>query len=366
MIKRFEVENYRGFNKRFVFDLDCKRDYENNQDMVKNNLINKGIIYGRNGSGKSNLGYALFDITLHLLDAYKEPTLLNSVGYRNLDNPSVISSFKYVFQFGKDEVIYEYTKNGPLNLETEKLIINGKTAIDIDYSNLDNKIINIDGVDKLDFTKIQDNHISIIKYIYANTLNGTNPYIQEVMDFVQGMLWFKPLSSNNELSSLMGKIDEQIIKKNKVKDLEYFIQSNGVNLKLKAAKNSLGNSYISADFSNGSIPLGAIASNGTLSLILTFYWYMIFSKVSFLFVDGFDSYLHYVSSENVFKKFKSTTNMQTIVTTHNLSLMNNTSSRPDCCFILDNNKIRCLSDSTKKEIRLGHNLEKMYKNGAFD
>ena len=52
MIKRFEVENFKGFEKRLVFDLTA-RDYEFNRSLVNNGVVNKAIIYGKNGVGKT-------------------------------------------------------------------------------------------------------------------------------------------------------------------------------------------------------------------------------------------------------------------------------------------------------------------------
>lgn len=46
--------------------------------------------------------------------------------------------------------------------------------------------------------------------------------------------------------------------------------------------------------------------------------------------------------------------------------MGNSISRPDVCFLLDGGQIRSLCGLTGKEIREGHNVEKMYRNGAFD
>ena len=56
---------------------------------------------------------------------------------------------------------------------------------------------------------------------------------------------------------------------------------------------------------------------------------------------------------------------QTILTSHNTYLMQNRLTRPDCCYIMTNERITNLFDSTDKEIREAHNLEKMYRNGAF-
>ena len=67
MLKTFETENYRTFSDRIIFDLTSK-DYTFSNDIVKNGLVNKAIIYGRNAIGKSSLGLALFDIISHLTD----------------------------------------------------------------------------------------------------------------------------------------------------------------------------------------------------------------------------------------------------------------------------------------------------------
>ena len=46
--------------------------------------------------------------------------------------------------------------------------------------------------------------------------------------------------------------------------------------------------------------------------------------------------------------------------------MQNRLTRPDCCYIMTDKRIANLFDSTDKEIREAHNLEKMYINGAFN
>ena len=40
--------------------------YKFNEDCLSNNILSKVLIYGRNATGKSNLGLALFDITKNL------------------------------------------------------------------------------------------------------------------------------------------------------------------------------------------------------------------------------------------------------------------------------------------------------------
>jgi len=57
---------------------------------------------------------------------------------------------------------------------------------------------------------------------------------------------------------------------------------------------------------------------------------------------------------------------QVILTTHNSGLMTNKLLRPDCYFFMYKHKIVSMANSTLKELRQAHNIEKMYRNGAFD
>ena len=52
------------------------------------------------------------------------------------------------------------------------------------------------------------------------------------------------------------------------------------------------------------------------------------------------------------------------MTSHNTNLMD---MRPDCLFILSRRgRLTALCDATERELREGHNLEKMYIGGEFD
>jgi len=43
-----------------------------------------------------------------------------------------------------------------------------------------------------------------------------------------------------------------------------------------------------------------------------------------------------------------------------------TNVRPDCYFLLRDSSIKAISELTEKELRQAHNLQKMYKAGAFN
>ena len=58
---------------------------------------------------------------------------------------------------------------------------------------------------------------------------------------------------------------------------------------------------------------------------------------------------------------------QFIMTSHNTNLMTNKIMRPDCLFILSSKgTLTALCDATERELREGHNLEKMYISGEFE
>ena len=95
MLKRFEVENFKGFKDRIVFDLTA-REYSFNPLLVDRGIVNKAIIYGKNGIGKSSLGIALFDIVSHLTDKEKMPSMYLS-NYINLE-----SNTKQILSRGDD------------------------------------------------------------------------------------------------------------------------------------------------------------------------------------------------------------------------------------------------------------------------
>ena len=65
----------------------------------------------------------------------------------------------------------------------------------------------------------------------------------------------------------------------------------------------------------------------------------------------------------VLEKMKNT---QVILTSHNTNLLTNRIMRPDCYFILTKDKLTSLANVTSRELREGHNLEKLYMSGEFN
>lgn len=118
-------------------------------------------------------------------------------------------------------------------------------------------------------------------------------------------------------------------------------------------------------FGNTKIPFFLIASTGTLNLELQFYWLCEMKNASFVFVDEFDAFYHHDLSFAICKRLFEE-DKQVFVSTHDTFLLTNDLLRPDCFFILNDNKIAAICDLTDKELRFGHNLEKLYRGGTFD
>jgi AAA15 family ATPase/GTPase len=107
-----------------------------------------------------------------------------------------------------------------------------------------------------------------------------------------------------------------------------------------------------------------IASTGTLSLELLYYWLKKMGQASFVFIDEFDAFYHFKLAFEVCKQLFNL-DCQVFTSSHNTYLMTNDLLRPDCNFILQDNKIKPLQACTEKELRFGHNIEKIYRAGAF-
>jgi AAA15 family ATPase/GTPase len=369
MLKRLKVSNFKSFEKDFVFDLSDTNGYEFNQECIKNGLVNNALVYGHNGVGKSNLGLAIFDLVGHLTD--KNINAEHYSHYLNALNGEPTAHFEFEFLFGIDHVIYEYKKskiNRPL---FERFLINGIELASIDRNQSTIAQINFGGAETLN-KEITNTGLSLLKYIKNNTIlddNDENKVFFTFYQFVNSMLFFRSLQENMYLGleTGSGNIQEDIISKGNVQDLENFLNRAGIECKLTIAKD-LEKEIIAFDFSGKAISFYDIASTGTQSLTLFYFWLQRIreqSKVQFVFIDEFDAFYHHELSALIVEELKKT-GIQFILTSHNTSIITNDLLRPDCYFLMTKDRIRSLSRSTPKELREAHNIEKMYKAGSFN
>lgn len=367
MLKRFTVENFKGFQNKLTFDLTA-RDYEFNQGLVHDGVVSKAIIYGPNGIGKSSLGLALFDIIAHLTDKERiRPQYLTH--YRNLESDRKEITFSYLFVFDHNEVLYEYAKTDVDELAWEKLTINDRVMVDYNFFVPARQAVDRNLVGDLNIG-LTDNKLSVVKYIYRNLPTGTIPLLTRMVQFCENMLWYRCLSDGNTYAGFINggaSLFKIIYEKKALKQFQDFLSDNGLNYDLDfEMENDIPILYAYFRNRKNKANFNELASTGTRALLLYFVWkIMSFDKISLLFIDEFDAFFHYQSAESIVRQLNMLAGVQTILTTHNTYLMQNRLTRPDCCFLMSPGKIANLYDSTDREIREAHNLEKMYIGGAF-
>ena len=130
------------------------------------------------------------------------------------------------------------------------------------------------------------------------------------------------------------------------------------------AKPEVNDKALLCEYGEQKIPFGMIASTGTQSLELLYFWIQKMHSASLVFIDEFDAFYHFELSYEVCKRLFDL-DCQVFTSSHNTYLMTNDLLRPDCNFILKDNKIKALCDCTPKELRFAHNIEKIYRGNGF-
>ena len=370
MLTKFEVTNFKNFEKTLIFDFKNIKNYKFNEECIVDGTAYKSLIYGHNGMGKSNLGFAMLDIVSHLTDKNFDKDKFTH--YINASSTADVATFKYEFEFKGSSVVYIYTKESVDVLISEELIINDTLYASIDKRQSTIAKIFARGTETLN-KDMGNSKVSILSYINKNSIldeeENNNIIFNEFLDFVNKMLFFRSLEENRYIGLEQGTkaIDEDIISHDNVEDFEYFLNEMGIECKLDILKiDFLNIKQLVFDFGNSQIPFFEIASSGTKALALFYFWIqrLKYNKVKFVFIDEFDAFYHHTLSFKIIEQLKKI-DIQVIVTTHNTSLISNELLRPDCYFLLKNNEIKSLANRTVKELREAHNIEKMYKADSF-
>jgi len=185
MLKKFTLRNYRNFKDEISIDFHNIAGYQFSSDCISDGAISKMLIYGRNATGKTNLGRALMDINMLMSDI--KMFMPNRV-FLNADSTGETAEFSYTFLFEGRELIYNYSRSFNQELQNEKLKIDGTDIFNCEFTK---------GV--YDFANLE--------YIEAEIAN-TDRYLQsletnkEVEDTIETKLPFlKWLVSNVALNS---------------------------------------------------------------------------------------------------------------------------------------------------------------------
>lgn len=386
MLKKFTLKNYKNFKNELVLDLDKVAGYKFNTDCIKDDTISKSIIYGRNATGKTNLGKAIADIVdtviggIRLYNFSKE-----KIANVDSDNDSV--TFKYEFQFDDKNVVYFYKRNQFDDLEYESLYVNQDQIYEI---NFEQEMFSAFALDKIEAQTIQiDKYLSLIKskneiieiveeereqipflrYLLTNGAIVPDSVLYKLEEYVKKMRFY---SVAQQLfirrSKMVVSFTDYLGEKENLNRFEEFLNVMGVECELITYKSVDGHFELFFKHKKP-IPFYENASSGTLALTNFYMRYVAVNREpSFIYMDEFDAFYHYEMSERLVKYFKAKyPETQVVMTTHNTNLMSNHLMRPDCLFILSRDgRLTALCNATERELREGHNLEKLYIGGEFE
>lgn len=366
MLHKFSVKNFRNFSEWLCFDL-TSQQYEFNENAVNEGIVRHAMIYGPNGGGKSNLGLAMVDPVLHLVDF---PSYFSSLenNYLNGQKNGSIAEFIFEFRIDGAKIVYSYGKKSCTKLVYENLSIDNTHILQIDRRISPLAKIDLEGAEHLK-KDVGESEISLLKYIKSNSIldnTKTNKIFFSLLKFIEGMVFFRSLNANNK-GEYVGKdigvkrLSQSIIESDSIEDFERFLNDAGIECSLMVDIDANSNKAIYFDFGETKLEFGSAASTGTLSLGIFYFWWLRLKSgaVTFAYIDEFDAFYHHALASTIVEKII-TSQAQTIVTTHNTGVMSNDLLRPDCYFVL-NRDIFPITELTDKELRKAHNLEKIYK-----
>lgn len=364
MLKKFSVTGFKNFKDTFTIDFSDVRDYRFHPECVTDGILNTAIIYGKNAVGKSNFGLALFDIVSLLTTNNVTPGLYDY--YLNVHNQNGYAEFEYAFQFDADEIVYKYRKEDKNELCAESLQLNKKVlllstgATDIDNNGL------VELAPSLNWEHNTEG--SAVKYFLFNSSLDSKHPLSRMMKFVNNMLWFRNLDDNRFIGyrEKSGDYNTFIFKNQKyLTEFNGLLKQSGIDDSVVAKKDTDGETRLYFD-TEPPLPFLKVASNGTKALYAFYYWHTTAPDVSFMYMDEFDAFYHYELSESIVTMLEKMNGFQKIFTSHNTNLLTNRIMRPDCYFILTKDALTSLANATKRELREGHNLEKLYMSGEFN
>lgn len=368
MLTFFSVEGYKNFDKKVSLDLADVRDYKFNTDALCDSAVKCGLVYGRNTSGKTNLGRAIMDIcdNVRSQDFVLRDHADEETDYLNANVDTSTARFVYRFRFGSDSVSYEYEKSSRFKLVRERLCVNDTCVFDFDHASekmLENSLQDFGG-ETLNWS-FADASGSVLAYLCNNAVASQLGPLYEMYSFVLGITMLST-TRTSFMPTISRRLASRVIARDLVSEFEGFLARFGIEEKLVVKETPDGEQTLYFKHKKRLISFARNCSSGTAALFSLFDLSHLATKPSLCFIDEFDAFYHYDLAEKVIGYLKDEVGGQVICTTHNTDLFSNKVMRPDCLFILTKKGLCSAANATKRELREGHNLEKLYKAGEFD
>lgn len=370
MLKRFSVRNFRGFANEIELRLDGASDYHFNEELVAGRFVKNALIYGKNGSGKTSLLRAMAHIVPVLTDLFFVPTLVNNMDCGNSNNdPGGVAVFTYDLLLGNENIRYQFAKDRK-GLRYEKVFSENHLIL-----STENNTIYVDEdffpeLRQSAWREYYNGSISLVKYLGRMGIRMKNETLYKLLHFAESFLLVRSVINGNEFAGFTLQPTSIVLPLTDPKNLEEFetfLKECGIDYTLRVdPTQNPADPRLSVVFRKESRNFFEVASSGSIYLLLLFYWKKtIGDHLSLLCIDEFDAYFHDDCAEYIYKMLSSM-NCQVILTTHKTALMSNKNARPDVLFNLEGGTIVSFAEASKgRELREAHNIEKLYRNGAF-
>lgn len=384
MLKRFALRNYRNFKDPIVIDFSNVGGYQFNQDCITNGMLGKMLMYGRNATGKTNFGRAINDLKrMTIYPGAALTALSGNSNFLNADSQLDFAEFDYLFRFGTTELRYVYRRDA-IHLKSERLTVDDQTIFDFDYigglfsceglKRIGAETIRVD----LFLATLQSKEIydgeevsatpSFLRWLLNNAAFAEDSLINSLRKYIGSMAIASSSVLQNRPSPRRNSAFFEGLEGDSLRSLENFLNAMGVPCALVSERLPDGSLELYFQHKRP-VPFFENASSGTM-VLFNLYRNLIsrMETFSFLCLDEFDAFFHFEMSERFLRYLKETfPYCQIILTTHNTNLMTNRLMRPDCIFILTQaGQLTPLNQATPRELREGHNLEKLYMSGEFD
>lgn len=189
-LAKFTVRGYRNFAAPVSVDFTLIHDYDFNPECVEDGVITKFGVFGPNGSGKTNLGHAMFNIVARLTHKSTGVLRTRTDLFLNLDDETEEAVFSYTFKVGGHLHTLEYGMAGEEKMTWESYAIDQETVYDYNYAAqaFREKNFALLGSPAPNFACFQDN-LSVFRYIASNSALAKDSPMRAIMDYVPGMLW---------------------------------------------------------------------------------------------------------------------------------------------------------------------------------
>lgn len=378
MLRKFTLENYKNFKDEITVDFGVTAGYQFSTDCITDGIISKMLIYGRNATGKTNLGKALTDIYISIFSGVQ---YLDNGNILNGDSSEDSASFTYEFCFDNRELLYRYARLFNEELKFEELIIDGKIIFKCNFENKEFEFSNLkhinaetantdrylQSINGAGDGEIRESRLPFLRWLINNVALSNDSVLMKLNDYIRRMIIIttgNTLSLNTKNDTFFRSLEDS----DKLKDLEDFLNEMGIECRLVLKRLPDGNKELYFKHER-LVPFYGTASSGTLALVDLYRRLIPANRTpSFIYLDEFDAFYHYEMAEKVINFFKKKySKCQIIMTSHNTNLITNRLMRPDCLFILSGEgTLTALCNATKRELREGHNLEKMYISGEFE